>query len=71
MSASHHDAFQNLVSQPEDKVASLDKTQQANIEHKTETFSSVYKKLTGQEVNFEFQKWLCKAVCGDTTSSLK
>ena len=43
----------------------LDKTQQTNIEHKTETFSSVYKKLTGQEVNFEFQKWLCKAVCGD------
>ena len=56
MSAPHHDAFQNLVSQPEDKIASLDKTQQANIEHKTETFSSVYKKLTGQEVNFEFQK---------------
>jgi len=32
----------------------LDKTQQTNIEHKTDTFSSVYKKLTGKEVNFEF-----------------
>merc|ERR1711879_6326 len=32
----------------------LDKTQQTNIEHKTETFASVYKKLTGKEVNFEF-----------------
>merc|ERR1712139_52473 len=32
----------------------LDKTQQTNIEHKTGTFASVYKKLTGKEVNFEF-----------------
>merc|ERR1712227_973024 len=32
----------------------LYKTQQTNIEHKTETFASVYKKLTGKEVNFEF-----------------
>merc|ERR1711997_538541 len=32
----------------------LDKTQQTNIEHKVDTFSSVYKKLTGKEVNFEF-----------------
>ena len=32
----------------------LDKTQQTNIEHKVETFASVYKKLTGKEVNFEF-----------------
>merc|ERR1711962_273727 len=32
----------------------LDKTQQTNIEHKTETFASVYKKLTGKEVTFEF-----------------
>merc|ERR1712147_477738 len=32
----------------------LDKTQQTNIEHKTDTFASVYKKLTGKEVTFEF-----------------
>merc|ERR1712105_238257 len=32
----------------------LDKNQQTNIEHKVETFSSIYKKLTGKEVNFEF-----------------
>merc|ERR1712173_425255 len=31
----------------------LDKTQQTNIEHKTETYASVYKKLTGKEVTFE------------------
>ena len=32
----------------------LDKTQQTNIEHKTDTFAAVYKKLSGKEVNFEF-----------------
>merc|ERR1712112_554451 len=32
----------------------LDKAQQTNIEHKTDTFASVYKKLTGKEVTFEF-----------------
>merc|ERR1712066_900168 len=32
----------------------LDKNQQTNIEHKTDTFAAVYKKLTGKEVTFEF-----------------
>jgi len=32
----------------------LDKTSQTTIEHKIETFASVYKKITGKEVNFEF-----------------
>ncbi|XP_027841049.1 40S ribosomal protein S7-like [Aphis gossypii] len=32
----------------------LDKTQQTNIEHKVDTFASVYRKLTGREVTFEF-----------------
>merc|ERR1711994_1111081 len=32
----------------------LDKNQQTNIEHKTDTFGAVYKKLTGKEVTFEF-----------------
>nr|ACV20967.1 small subunit ribosomal protein 7 [Micoletzkya sp. WEM-2009] len=32
----------------------LDKTQQTNVEHKVDTFSSVYKHLTGKDVVFEF-----------------
>ncbi|ESO92454.1 hypothetical protein LOTGIDRAFT_190901 [Lottia gigantea] len=32
----------------------LDKTQQTNIEHKVDTFSAVYKTLTGKDVKFEF-----------------
>merc|ERR1712179_869021 len=32
----------------------LDKAQQTNIEHKTDTYQAVYKKLTGKEVTFEF-----------------
>ncbi|KAL0281176.1 UNVERIFIED_CONTAM: hypothetical protein PYX00_002239 [Menopon gallinae] len=32
----------------------LDKLQQTNIEHKVDTFASIYKKLTGREVTFEF-----------------
>ncbi|MFH4982837.1 hypothetical protein AB6A40_009546 [Gnathostoma spinigerum] len=32
----------------------LDKTQQTNVEHKVDTFSSIYKHLTGKEVVFEF-----------------
>nr|CAH04318.1 S7e ribosomal protein [Carabus granulatus] len=32
----------------------LDKNQQTTIEHKVDTFASVYKKLTGREVTFEF-----------------
>jgi small subunit ribosomal protein S7e len=32
----------------------LDKTQQTNIEHKVETFTGVYNKLTGKHVAFEF-----------------
>jgi len=34
--------------------AHLDKSQQTNIEHKTDTFAAVYKKLTGKDVTFEF-----------------
>ncbi|CAH1776176.1 unnamed protein product [Owenia fusiformis] len=34
--------------------AHLDKTQQTNIEHKVDTFTAVYKKLTGKDVVFEF-----------------
>jgi small subunit ribosomal protein S7e len=34
----------------------LDKTQQTTVEHKIETFASIYKKLTGKDVNFEFRE---------------
>jgi len=34
----------------------LDKSQQTNMEHKVETFSAVYRKLTGKEVAFEFRE---------------
>ncbi|KHN81273.1 40S ribosomal protein S7 [Toxocara canis] len=32
----------------------LDKNQQTNVEHKVDTFSAVYKHLTGKDVAFEF-----------------
>uniref|UniRef100_A0A2K5HQU1 40S ribosomal protein S7 n=1 Tax=Colobus angolensis palliatus TaxID=336983 RepID=A0A2K5HQU1_COLAP len=34
-----------------------DKAQQNNVEHKAETFSGVYKKLMGKDVNFEFPEF--------------
>lgn len=36
----------------------LDKNQQTNVEHKVETFASIYKKLTGKDINFEFKETL-------------
>ncbi|KAB0400808.1 hypothetical protein E2I00_003960 [Balaenoptera physalus] len=38
----------------------LDKAQQNNVEHKVGTFSGVYKKLTGKDINFEFPEFSCK-----------
>lgn len=34
----------------------LDKSQQTAVEHKVETFVSIYKKLTGKDINFEFRE---------------
>jgi len=34
----------------------LDKSQQTTVEHKVDTFTSIYKKLTGKDVNFEFRE---------------
>merc|ERR1711909_25290 len=40
----------------------LDKNQQTNIEHKLDTFTAVYKRLTGKDVNFEFPEAVYYAV---------
>jgi small subunit ribosomal protein S7e len=32
----------------------LDKTQLTNVEHKLDTFTAIYKHLTGKDVSFEF-----------------
>ena len=37
--------------------AHLDKNQQTTVEHKLDTFSSLYKKLTGKDVVFEFPEF--------------
>lgn len=34
----------------------LDKSQQTTVEHKIETYASIYKKLTGKDVHFEFRE---------------
>ncbi|XP_012938489.1 40S ribosomal protein S7 isoform X1 [Aplysia californica] len=36
----------------------LDKSQQNNVEHKLDTFTFVYKKLTGKDVTFEFPEFM-------------
>jgi len=36
----------------------LDKSQQNNVEHKLDTFTFVYKKLTGKDVTFEFPEYM-------------
>ena len=36
----------------------LDKSQQTTVEHKVETFTSIYKRLTGKDVTFEFRETL-------------
>jgi small subunit ribosomal protein S7e len=36
----------------------LDKNQQTNVEHKLDTFTAVYKKMTGKDVTFEFPKFV-------------
>ncbi|GFR84734.1 40S ribosomal protein S7 [Elysia marginata] len=36
----------------------LDKSQQNNVEHKLDTFTCVYKKLTGKDVTFEFPEYV-------------